>query len=144
MSWQGNELFEMIVEHQYDKGEWQRNEMLKSLLDIYDAHGRGWYLTGYFLKREWITDTEDDFDPFNPKSYGGEAPWCSCWLPNPFMHPAVTATWVRNAADLIDVAFEAWDSKCDCCAYAGDGDEPLERMVVYGKEYDMRPERSVA
>ena len=138
MSWQGNELFAMIVTHQFDVDEWQRNEILESLLDIYDAHGRGWYLYGYFYDQESVPETEDDFEPFDPKRRVYGIQWCDYWLPNPFMHPAVTAVNVRCAADLIDVAFEGWDSCCDCYAYAGDGDEPLEHMVVRGKEYDMR------
>lgn len=134
MCWQGNELFVMIVEQHIDD-EWQRVENLKALLDIYDAHGRGWYLVGNFYESD---AEEEDFDGFRPTSYNGSAPSCYCWLSNPFMHPGVLAMKVRHAADLIEVAFEGWDNNCDCFAYAGNGDEPLERMEVYGKVYDMR------
>jgi hypothetical protein len=135
MSWQGNELFVTIVDMCEDD-ESQRIENLRSLLEIYDAHGRGWYLLGHFFGDS--SETEDDYDPFDPKSYGGSMPSCWCWLPNPFMHPGVLAMRVRNATDLIEVAFEGWDSHYDCFAYAGDGEEPLEHMVIYGKAYDMR------
>ena len=135
MSWQGNELFVAIVEH-FDDNEYQRVENLRALLDIYDAHGRGWYLVGDFHE-DWGM-TEDDYDPFEPTSYEGSAPSCFCWMPNPFMHPGVLAIRVRHAADLLEVAFEGWDNNSDCFAYAGDGDEPLEHMIIRGKEYDMR------
>jgi len=134
MSWQGNELFAMIVE-KFDDDEWQRIENLKALLSMYDAHGRGWYLVGDYYGD---CGDEDDYDPFEPTSYEGSAPSCFCWLPNPFMKPGVLAMRVRHATDLLEVAFEGWDNHSDCFAYAGDGDEPLERMTVYGETYDMR------
>ena len=135
MTWQANDLFVMIVDR-YERDEWQQEANLEVLLDIYDVHGRGWYLAGYFMEDHGVD--EDDYEPFNPTSWHGSAPSCSCWLPNPFMYPGVIAVKVRNARDLLEVAFEGWDSGCDCFAYAGDGDEPLEHMVVRGVECDMR------
>lgn len=128
MSWQGNDLFAMVLEHEYEKCEPHMLEVMESLLDIYDAHGRGWYLLGGFE-----CDDEEDYDPFEPSM-----PYCWCWLPNPFMAPGVMALRIRNASDLIGAAYECWDSHYEIAAYAGDGEEPLQHMVIRGIEYDLR------
>lgn len=134
MSWQGNELFVGIAERM-ERDEWQKAEDMRTLLDIYDAHGRGWYLLGNLFAED---QDPEDYGEFEPTSYHGSAPSCTCWLPNPFMASGVLAMKVRRASDLVEAAFEGWDNDYYCFAYAGDGDEPLERMTVYGKTYDMR------
>lgn len=136
MSWQGNDLFVMVVDAGFEY-KTQMHKNMEALLDIYDTHGSGWYLLGDFSDRG-CKDIEDEYDPFEPTSYNGSAPSCTCWLPNPFMQPGVIAMYVRCARDLLEAAFEGWDCNCDCFAYAGDGDEPLERMTIRGKTYDMR------
>ena len=130
MSWQGNECFVFVIEYEdHDRDEWHRMEALESLLDLYEEHGSGWYLTGYL---EPCGD-EGDYDPFVLRG-----DWGYGLMPNPFMGPNVDAFWVGRAHDLISVAFECWDSSCDTVAYAGDGKEPLEHIAVYGIGHDMR------
>lgn len=138
MSWQGNEVFVSTPNIIWGECEEQMIENLKALFDIYECHGNGWYLLGDIWSE--CEETEDDYCGFDPKSHNGSAPIDFCWLPNPFMHPPVVAIKVRRVSDLLEAAFEAWDNRCEIFAYAGDGDEPLERMEVYGDVYDMRPE----
>lgn len=134
MSWQGNECFIECIEYEHDGMEGMMLDAMSALLWLYGNHGRGWFLLGYFNggdEREWV----DDFELRGDWGYG--------WLENPFMHPDVMAVKIKNPHDLISAAFECFDSRFDFIAYAGDGDEPLEHMVVRGEEYDMRP-REVA
>lgn len=135
MSWQGNECFVEGIEYWSDDPIYSQLTAMETLLWLYGEKGNGWYLLG---KMYGDCGKEDDFDPFEPSSYCGGAPSCECWLPNPFMLPEVLAIKVRNPHDLMEVSFECVDSYFDTVAYAGDGNEPLEHMVVYGKEYDMR------
>ena len=135
MSWQGNECFVFGIDHVSDNCEEQMLENMSELLYLYGEHGPGWYLCGNMYDDG---TTEDDYFPFEPKSYDGSPLFDFCWIPNPFMFPPVFAVKVRNPHDLLGVAFECWDSSMYTIAYAGDGDEPLERLVIYGEEYDMR------
>lgn len=129
MSWQGNELFVLGIEYRHGSMEGAMLDALDELLCMYDAHGRGWYLLGNFDSDE----SEGDYDPF--ELHGS---WGCGWLPNPYMAPPVMAVNVRSAHDLLAAAFECWDSSYDAIGYAGNGDEPFERMVIYGKEHDLR------
>jgi len=131
MSWQGNECFIESIEYEHEDKEGAMLDAMKALLLMYGNHGKGWYLLGNFESDE----TEDDCDPFE---FYGNGRWGCGWLPNPFMHPCVMAINVRCPHDLLEAAFECWDSWNDFIGYGGDGDEPLERMVIYGKEYDLR------
>ena len=137
MSWQGNECFIESIEYEYDEMEGAMLNAMDALLWMYGNHGRGWYLLGHFDSDE----TEDDCDPF--ELYGNGS-WGCGWLPNPFMHPCVMAIDVRCPHDLLDVAFECWDSWFSFIAYAGDGDEPLEHVVIYNEGYDLRSEKNCA
>lgn len=134
MSWQGNECFVFGIDYVSDHFHEQVVENMSELLYLYGEHGNGWYLLGNMGGNE----EEEDYDPFEPTSYYGSAPSCICWMPNPFMGPAVIAMLIRNPHDLLEAAFECWDCSCDVIAYAGNGNEPLERMEVYGEVYDMR------
>lgn len=131
MSWQGNGCFVFGIE--YTTGEWDGRllDATSELLHLYDEHGKGWYLLGNMYDRS----EEDDYDSFAPT---GVPRGCFCWLPNPFMKPGIYAIEIRCAHDLMDAAFECVDDCFDTIAYAGDGDEPLQHMVVWGREYDMR------
>ena len=134
MSWQGNECFVLSIEYTSDKFSGRMVDAMDSLLDLYDEKGAGWYLLGYF-----DDDTnEDDFIEYTCKEHGRDPEHRSCWLHNPFMMPGVFAVNVRNSHDLLGMVFECADCDYEVVAYAGDGDEPLERMTVYGKVYDMR------
>ena len=134
MSWQGNECFVAGINYVSDDCHEQMLENMNELLWLYGEKGGGWYLLGNM----YGNGEEEDFGPFEPTSYAGGPPSCSCWMPNPFMAPGVLAMRIRNPHDLMDAAFECWDCHLDAIAYAGDGDEPLERMTVYGETYDMR------
>lgn len=131
MSWQGNECFVGIIEYRRQDCDSCMIDALESISEVYDTHGDGWYLLGNLYSDE----VEDDYDPFELYADGKSG---SGWLPNPFMQPGVVAMRVSRVVDLLMLAFECWDSYFDCIAYAGDGDEPLERVTVYGKTYDMR------
>lgn len=131
MSWQGNECFIEFIEYKYEECEGAMLDAMDALLWMYGNHGKGWYLLGHFDCNE----VEDDYDPF--ELYGNGS-WGSGWLPNPFMHPCVTAINVKHPHDLLGTAFECWDSAFDFIAYAGDGNEPLQHMVIYGEEHDLR------
>lgn len=138
MSWQGNECFVQYIETICDDCDTQMAYNLSELLYLFNEKGIGWYLLGN-LYTDGLADDCDD-EPFEPLSFGGSAPSCSCWIPNPFMHPYVLAIEIRKPSDLIEAAFELWDWGFDCAAYAGDGCMPLQHMVVGGKTFDMRPE----
>ena len=131
MSWQGNECFVLGIEYEHESMEGRMLDAMDELLWMYAAHGNGWYLLGYFDSGE----VEEDYDPLEIRNGRN---WGCGWLPNPFIDPCVMAVKVRNPHDLMEAAFECYDSHNDVIAYAGDGDEPLEHMVIYGKEYDMR------
>ena len=108
MSWQGNNNLVFGIEHQREGFAERMVEAVRELLSAYDENGRGWYLLGNFRPDG---STEEDYDPFEPVSMYGGAPSCFCWMPNPFMQPAVLAVNVRNAEDMVDAAFEC----VDCC-----------------------------
>lgn len=131
MSWQGNECFIEVIEYEHDDMEGRMLDAMSALLYLYGNHGRGWYLLGYLDGGE----NEEDCFPFKLYENGRLG---YGWLPNPFMHPDVSAIRVWSPHDLLGCAFECYDSHNDFIAYAGDGDEPLERVVIYGKEYDLR------
>ena len=135
MSWQGNECYVLGIEYKGDKFAGRMFDAMEELTRLYDEHGKGWFMLGNF---EPNGDEADDYDPFEPKSYMGGAPGCGCWMPNPFMEPGVYVMRVRNAHDLLEAAFECADCHYEAIAYAGDGEEPLERMEVYGEVHDMR------
>lgn len=135
MSWQGNECFVAGTDFFYRDCHEHMVHALGELLSLYGEKGDGWYILGNMDGN----DDPDDFDPFEPTSYMGGPKSCFCWLPNPFMAPGVFAIRVRRPADLVAAAFECWDCHLDAFAYAGDGDEPLQRVEVYGEVYDMRP-----
>ena len=141
MSWQGNEVFAVVIDDLYEECSDHMLYALSEMLYVYEAHGRGWYLLGSLDDKY---QEEDDFGPFEPKSYYGGPSSSDCWLPNPFMAPGVWAVNVRSPHDLFELAFECWDCGYEMVAYAGDGDEPLERMEVYGEIYDMRPSAACA
>ena len=129
MSWQGNECFVFCIEYVHDDWHGRMLDAMDELLWLYGEHGNGWYLMG-------------SFDQFNEEEDFDEPDWgkgfeCT-WLPNPFMAPDVMAVNVRGPHDLMKAAVECCDCHCDVIAYAGDGDEPLERVTVYGETYDMR------
>ena len=129
MSWQGNECFVFGIEYKHEYMDGRILDAMNELLWLYGEHGNGWYLLGNFDTGE----SKDDCDPFELRKN-----WGYGWLPNPFMHPNVMAVKVRCPHDLMEAAFECYDSHNDVIAYAGDGDEPLEHMVIRGKTYDMR------
>jgi hypothetical protein len=132
MSWQGNECFVGGIDWVSDDCNGQMLEALSEMLWMYEDKGPGWYLLGY---HDGGSD-EDTCGPFETLFYD---PTVKCgWLPNPFMNGDVMAKKVVNSHDLFGLAFECWDCGFDAFAYAGDGDEPLEHMVIYGEEYDMR------
>lgn len=131
MSWQGNECFVFVIEYGHKDMEGMMLDAMDELLWLYMEHGNGWYLLG-----NW--DSGEDEDDYYPFKLMDDGKWGYGWLPNPFMDSAVSAINVRNPHDLLGVAFECYDSRFDVIAYAGDGDEPLEHVVIYGKEYDLR------
>ena len=134
MSWQGNECFVGEIEYGHDGFRGRMLDAMVELTDMYDEKGRGWYLLGYFH----YDTAEEDFVEYERKAYGRDPEHRSCWLPNPFMKSGVFAVNVRCSHDLIGMALECADNDYDAIAYAGDGDEPLERVTVYGETYDMR------
>jgi len=140
MSWQGNECFVVGIEDVYEECSDQMLEAMSAMLVLYGEKGDGWYLLGNM----YGNDEEEDFGPFEPTSCMGGPLGCFCWMPNPFMAPGVLAMRIANPHDLLDAAFECWDCGLDVVAYAGDGDEPLEKMEVYGETYDMRPSTTCA
>lgn len=128
MSWQGNECFVGYVEYKSITDDGEIMDAMKELLRLYDEKGNGWYLLGNI-----DSDAEqDDVDPFELTN---ENHGCG-WFENPFMPSEVIALNVRKPSDLIETAFECWDCNCDYLAYAGDGDKPLEHLVIYGEEYN--------
>lgn len=133
MSWQANECLVGTVEYKDYRFQGQMLEAMKELLWLYEENGAGWYLLGYF-----DGDTKEEDAIICEEKEGISPEWRSMWLPNPFMHPYVSAYKLRNMSDLMGVAFECADNDYDTIAYAGDGDEPLERMTISGKTYDMR------
>ena len=134
MSWQGNECFVAHIEYSDERFNGRMLEAMEELLWMYGDKGNGWYLLGNFE----TDDDEEDYDPFNPTSWKGSAPSCFCWMPNPYMAPAVEVIQIRNAHDLLCAAFECVDTHYDVIGYAGDGNEPFEHMVIYGEECDLR------
>lgn len=128
MSWQANECFVFGIEYGHEGMNGRMLDAMNELLWLYGEHGDGWYLLGDF-------DGEREGDPF--ELYGNGS-WGCGWLPNPFMNPNVMALRVRNPNDLMHAAFECADGPYGVIAYAGDGPEPLERVVIYGKEHDLR------
>ena len=137
MSWQGNECFIVgMSESSAENCDFQILENVGELLHLYGEHGNGWYLLGDMYGEQ----DKEEYGSFNPTSAYGSASSCYCWLPNPFMEPGVLAMEVHRPHDLMQVAFEAWDNSYGFCAYAGDGSEPLEHMVLSSGEYDMRGE----
>lgn len=137
MSWQGNECFVFGIEYEHEDMEGRMLDAMSELLWLYGEHGSGWYLLGDSEARE----SEEDCFPFE---FYEDGSWGFGWLPNPFMHPYVTAMKVNGPHDLMQAAFECYDSRNDVIAYAGDGDEPLERVEVYGEVYDMRESTTCA
>lgn len=131
MSWQGNECFVFGIDYVSENCEEQMIENMSELLHLYQEHGNGWYLLGN-MDESW--STEDDYD----EQPNWERGWDFAWLPNPFMMPALLAMKICRPHDLLEAAFECWDCGYYTIAYAGDGEEPLEHVVIRGKEYDMR------
>ena len=135
MSWQGNECFVFGIDYKDTRFNGRMLEAMEQLLSLYDEHGKGWYLLGSFYD-DGVD--EDDVFFYESKETGRDPLWRNCWLPNPFMEPGVMAVKVRRSRDLLGMSFECADSNIDAIAYAGDGDEPLQHMVIYGEEYDLR------
>lgn len=134
MSWQASDCFVSNIEGL--RGGSMEEGMLNALdelLYLYGEHGNGWYLLGTRDTTDYEGCDQDDFDV--PQWDRG---WSYAWLPNPFMKPGLLAMRIRRPHDLLEAAFECWDSHWYAIAYAGDGDEPLQHMVIRGVEYDMR------
>ena len=155
MSWQANGLFVLNAEVEraeramtfYNSSpgiamhhlDWAMREQVSmdALLDMYDAHGGGWYLLS-----SWDNDDPDAYDKFDYDEFKEDLHigYSSAYLPNPITMPGATIMRVGRAADLPGVAYEMVDNDEYLVAYAGDGEIPFEHMVIRGKEYDFSKE----
>lgn len=146
MSWQGNECFVMQVDHDYSDANWdfyddhalwylRQLENMSELLYMWQEHGAGWYLLGKLDGN----GTEDDYDPFDGevRDYLQQMGYAYTWYPNPLMDAGVLIIRITKPHDLMEAAYEMQDSNLDTIGYAGDGNMPFERMVIYGKEHDL-------
>lgn len=136
MSWQGNECFVAQVEHRCDGWDARQLENMSELLWMWQNHGAGWYLLG----RLDGYDDEDCYDPFDYDEYRDDLlhlGYTTVWYPNPLMDAGIDILRIEKPHDLLEAAFEMQDNSRDTIGYAGDGEMPFERMVIYGKEYNM-------